>query len=174
MEEAIALFSNEAVLFHYPLKIRFIGERAINTGGMCRDMFNEFWEAVYVQHYFEGSNLLVPSVTANTDMGVMQALGEYCHTAIYFVEYSLTYPTLYACFIGVNVKVPASILLGSFIVYLTAVEQNIVKTGLGIKASTFSIDLQTQLIAILERFRSRKAPNPQTLRQLLIHRSCSI
>ena len=161
----IALFSNEAVLFHYALKVRFIGERAINTGGVCRDMLNEFWEAVYVQH-FEGSNLLVPSVTANTDMGVMRALGGILSHGYIFcgvLPTRIVYPTLYACFIGVDVKVPASILLGSFIDYLTAVEQNIVKTGLGVKANTFSIDLQTQLIAILDQFGSRKAPNPQTL-----------
>ena len=39
---------------------------------------------------------------------------------------------------------------------------------IGIKSSAFSIDLQTQLIAILDRFGSRKVPKPDTLRQLLI------
>ena len=52
MEDVIALFSNEAVLLHYPLKIQLIGERAIDTGGgVCRDMLNKFWEAVYLQHF---------------------------------------------------------------------------------------------------------------------------
>ena len=169
MEDVIALFSNEAVLLHYPLKIQLIGERAIDTGGVCRDMLNEFWEAVYLQH-FEGSNLLVPSVTANTDMGVMRALGRVLSHGYIFcgvLPTRIAYPTLHACFIGVDVKVPASILLGSFIDYLTALEQNIVRTGLGVKENTFSIDLQTQLITILDRFGSRKAPNPQNLRQLL-------
>ena len=64
MEDVIALFSNEAVLLHYLLKIQLIGERAIDTGGMCRDLLNKFLEAVYLQH-FEGSitclcHLLLP------------------------------------------------------------------------------------------------------------------
>ena len=54
---------HEAVLLHFPLKIQLIGERAIDTGGVSRDMPNKFWEEVYLQH-FEGFNLLVPSVTA--------------------------------------------------------------------------------------------------------------
>ena len=64
-------------------------------------------------------------------------------------------PTLHACFIG---KVPASLnlLLESFRDYLTALEQNVVRTGIGVKANTFSIGLQTQLFTILDQFGSRK------------------
>ena len=104
MEDVIALFSNEAVLLHYPLKIQLIGERAIDTGGVCRDMLNEFWQTVYLQH-FEGSNLLVPSVTANTDMGVMRALGRVLSHGYIFcgvLPTRIAYPTLHACFIGVS------------------------------------------------------------------------
>lgn len=170
MEDVIALFSTEDVLYHYPLKIHFIGERAIDTGGVCRDMFDEFWLATYAQH-FEGSNLLVPSVNAHTDMGVMHALGRILSHGYIFCNVlptRIVYPTLYACLVGVGAKVPAPILLGSFIDYLTTVEQSVVKMGLGVKASAFPIDLQTQLIGILDRFGSRKAPNPHNLRQLLI------
>ena len=73
LEDVIALFSNEDVLYHYPLKIHFIGERAIGTGGVCCDMLYEFWQATYTQH-FEGLNLLVPSVNAHTDMAVLHTL----------------------------------------------------------------------------------------------------
>lgn len=80
----------------------------------------------------------------------------------------IAYTTLYACFVGVGAKVPESILLGSFIDYLTTVEQSVVKNGLSTKASVFPIDVQTQLISILDKFGSRKAPKPHNLRQLLI------
>ena len=172
MEDVITLFSTEDVLYHYPLKIHFIGERAIDTGGVCRNMFDAFWLATYAQH-FEGSNLLVPSVNAHTDMAVMHALGRIMSHGYIFCSVLPTwivYPTLYACFVnvGVGAKVPAPILLGLFIDYLTTVEQSVIKTGLGVKASVFPIDLQTQLIAILDQFGSRKAPQPHNLRQLLI------
>ena len=62
----------------------------------------------------------------------------------------IVYPTLFACLVGVAAKVPAPILLGSFIDYLTTVEQSVVKKGLSVKASAFPIDLQTQLIDILD------------------------
>ena len=33
LDDVIALFDNKDVLNHYPLKIHFVGERAIDTGG---------------------------------------------------------------------------------------------------------------------------------------------
>ena len=63
MMSQLALFCNEDVLNHYSLKIHFVGERAIDTGSMCHDMLDEFWQAAYI-YPFEGSNLLVPLVNA--------------------------------------------------------------------------------------------------------------
>ena len=170
LDDVIALFDNEDVLNHYPLKIHFVGERAIDTGGVCRDMLDEFWQAAYV-HHFDGSNLLVPLVNAHTNMTVLHALGKVMSHGYIFCSVlptRIVFPTLYACIAGVDAKVPTPILLGSFIDYLTTVEQSVVKKGLGVKASEFSIDLQTQLIDILDRFGSRKVPKPDNLRQLLI------
>ncbi|XP_065903937.1 uncharacterized protein [Dysidea avara] len=170
LQDVFALFGIEEVLHHYPLKIHFVGEKAVDTGGVCHDMLAEFWQAAYVE-YFEGSNLLVPSVNAQTDMTALHLIGTILSHGYIFcgvLPTRLAFPTLYASLVGVSVKLPRSILFGSFIDYLTTVEQNTVKRCLGIKSSAFSIDLQTQLIAILDRFGSRKVPKPNTLRQLLI------
>ena len=110
-------------------------------------------------------------MNAHTDMAVMHALGRIMSHGYIFcgvLPTQIVYSTLYACFVGVGAKVPAPILLGSFIDYLTTVEQSITKIGLGMKASVFPIDLQTQLISVLDRFGSSKAPKPHNLRQLLI------
>ena len=171
LEDVIALFSQEDTLKHYPLRIRFIGEKAIDTGGVCRDMLEEFWQAAFVQ-FFEGSNLLVPSVHAQTDMAVLRVLGMVLSHGYLFCNMLPTriiFPSLYACLVGVNAKVPPSILLSSFIDYLTTFEQSIVKDCLSTKTNMiFPIKLQTQIINILDRFGSRKAPKPDNLKQLLI------
>ena len=123
------MFGIEEVLHHYPLKIHFVGEKAVDTGGVCRDMLAEFWQAAYAE-YFEGSNLLVPSVNAQTDMTVLHLIGTILSHGYIFcgvLPTLLSFPTLYASLVGVSVKLPRSILFGSFIDYLTLVEQNTVK-----------------------------------------------
>ena len=40
----------------YPFRIQFINERAIDTGGVCRDLYSCFWEHAYIKH-FDGDKL---------------------------------------------------------------------------------------------------------------------
>ena len=45
--DVFTLLSNDEILEEYPLKIRFSNKVAIDTGGVCRDMFVGFWEDEY-------------------------------------------------------------------------------------------------------------------------------
>lgn len=74
LEDVFALFENSHVLKDYPLKIRFVNEIAIDTGGVCRDMLDEFWQAAFAK-FFDGSTLLVPAVHAQSDMSAFCILG---------------------------------------------------------------------------------------------------
>ena len=49
------------ILQEYPLIIRFKGERAVDVGGVSRDMFSAFYESVCSQ-YCDGVSLLYPVV----------------------------------------------------------------------------------------------------------------
>ena len=55
------------ILGEYPFCVRFDGEKAVDTGGVCRDMYSSFWESACLRH-FNGENLLIPAVNPNTDM----------------------------------------------------------------------------------------------------------
>ena len=57
LDDIIPLFCNEDVLNQYPLRIHFVGKRAIDIGGVCCDMLEEFQQAAYV-HHFEGSGTI--------------------------------------------------------------------------------------------------------------------
>lgn len=35
------------IIEQYPLSISFIGEKAYDAGGVCRDMLTGFWEEAY-------------------------------------------------------------------------------------------------------------------------------
>lgn len=65
----MTLYKNnrEQILQEYPLRIRFQGERAIDLGGVARDMFSAFYEEAY-KRIFDGSSLLCPIV--HPEMGV--------------------------------------------------------------------------------------------------------
>ena len=58
--DVLKLFSDDDVMLQCPLKIRFECERAIDTGGVCRDMVSAFWEKAY-QVLFDGMQPLDPS-----------------------------------------------------------------------------------------------------------------
>ena len=170
MQDVFALFSNEDVLSHHPLKVHFVGEKGVDTGGVCRDMLAEFWQAAY-PIYFEGSNLLVPSVNAHTNMKALHTIGTVLSHGYIFcgmLPTRIAFPTLYASLTGVRVKLPKNIMFNSLIDYLTTVEQGIVRECLNIKADFYPEELQSQLISILDRFGARKTPKPDTLTQLLI------
>ena len=37
------------ILMEFPFRIRYEDEQAVDTGGVCRDMFSGFWEQAYVK-----------------------------------------------------------------------------------------------------------------------------
>ena len=39
------------VLGTYPFRVQFDGEKAVDTGGVCRDMYSSFWESACLRHF---------------------------------------------------------------------------------------------------------------------------
>ena len=56
-----------AFLEEFPFRVQFQGERAIDVGGVARDMFTSFWERAYID-IFDGGSLLTPAVHHQVDM----------------------------------------------------------------------------------------------------------
>ena len=64
----------DQILKEFPFRVRYVKEQAVDTGGVCRDLFSAFWEDSYVKN-FDGEKLLVPAVRPNTDMVVLRLHG---------------------------------------------------------------------------------------------------
>ena len=47
------------LLSEFPFRVRYENEKAVDTGGVCRDMFSAFWEKAYLKN-FDGERLVVP------------------------------------------------------------------------------------------------------------------
>ncbi len=66
--------SRDIVLSEYPFRTRFIGELAIDVGGVTRDVFSAFFEEAYAK-CFDGSSLLTPSDNPFIESSTMLTLG---------------------------------------------------------------------------------------------------
>ncbi len=62
------------ILVEYPLRIHYDGERAIDTGGVCRDMFSTFWTEAYLRHC-DGERLFILANNPSTDSKNLPLLG---------------------------------------------------------------------------------------------------
>lgn len=54
----------ETIVNEYPFSVAFEGERAIDLGGMSRDMFTAFFDEAY-KNLLDGCTLLTPAVHPN-------------------------------------------------------------------------------------------------------------
>ena len=44
-----------------PFRIEYANEKAVDTGGVCRDMLSAFWQEAFATA-FDGRNVVVPSI----------------------------------------------------------------------------------------------------------------
>ncbi len=168
-EDVLLLFQNEEVMDYYPLRIAFVGEKAIDLGGVCRDMISGFWEEAYRRH-FGGSSLLAPVIHAQTNMSEFVTLGKVLSHGYLLKGYlpvRVAFPSLASMILG-QIDIPDKILVSSFADSLSYVECQLLKTCLNLETNSFSANVQAKLVNLLSRFGSRQLPTPSNLRQQII------
>ena len=76
-QDVLKLYRGNEIVNECPSYITFKGERAIDSGGVQRDMFSSFWEAAYniILLLLEGSNLLTPMIHPQTDLAIFPIIG---------------------------------------------------------------------------------------------------
>ncbi|MCG8624697.1 MAG: hypothetical protein MJE68_22210 [Proteobacteria bacterium] len=62
------------ILQEYPFRIKYRDEKAVDVGGVSRDMFSAFFEEAYTK-LFDGGSLLAPAVLPRIDMSVWPVMG---------------------------------------------------------------------------------------------------
>ena len=66
------IYNSSSPLDEYPFCIKYKNERAIDTGGVARDMFSAFYD-IYNQ-MFDGVSLLVPALLPHIDISAWPLL----------------------------------------------------------------------------------------------------
>ncbi|KAL5515643.1 hypothetical protein EMCRGX_G000838 [Ephydatia muelleri] len=162
----------EEILKDYPFRVRFINEKAVDMGGVCRDLFSAFWEDSYVK-IFDGEKLLVPAVRPNPDMAVLCLHGTILSHGFMvcgFLPIRIAFPVLAAIFFGPEVEVPDSIILDSFIDYLAAYESSFISQALTKVQNNNQLPstLQGQIISTLSRMGCVQVPTKANLKEVVV------
>lgn len=162
--DVIKLYQCGDIVNECPIFIAYNSEKAIDDGGVTRDMFSSFWEKAY-SVLFDGANMLVPLFHPSTDMRVFPILGKIISHG-YLVSGSLpvriSLPSLLEMLLGSGIDIPRSFMLDALMDYLSANEREKLMSALRIKVK-FPTEVKSDLVSILSRFGCREMPTPSNL-----------
>lgn len=174
-DDVLQLFRDkkEQVLGEFPFRIRYKNEKAVDTGGVCRDMLSGFWDEAYMRA-FDGGSCLVPALHPHMDMELFPILGtilSHSFLSSGFMPVRLAFPVLAATLLGPNVPIPDHILISSFADCLSLYESSIIGQALkecALKPKFFSDERMSQLVSILSRLGCREVSKPDNFNRLLL------
>ena len=174
-EDCVELYTKklDTVLGEFPFRIQYKNERAVDTGGVSRDMFSAFWEQAYITD-FDGGNLLVPALHPGTAMAKLPVLGaimSHGFLSCSFLPIRLAFPVIATVLLGPSACLPDAILLDSFVDYLSSYESGILREAIEISRGnqvSYAPQVQEQLVDILSRLGCRELPTPRNMQQLVL------
>ena len=140
--------NNAQILSEYPFCVRFDGEKAVDTGGVSRDMYSSFWESACLRH-FDGENLLIPAINPNTDMATLPLLGTilaHGYMVAGYLPKCVAFPVLATMLCSPAEEITDSVLVQLFIDYISLHEGSVLHSAT--KGETFSTN---ELINVLSR-----------------------
>ena len=168
-DDALSLFADDSPTNEYPFYVEFKDEKAVDCGGVARDMFSGFWEEA-AKRVFDGYNLLIPAIHPEIDMQVFPIMGcllSHGFLACSYLPVVIAFPTLVGILLGPTTVIPDSILLHVFPDLLSDLEAGVLREAIGCK-SQFTQELKNKLVAVLARFDCREIPTIKTIKALLI------
>lgn len=170
--DVLKLYANfNELVNEYPFRIAFDDEEALDTGGVCRDMFSGFWKTV-CDRFFDGSGSLVPATHPNVDMGALPIIGtvlSHGYIVSGFLPVQICFPVLAAILLGPTIQIEDSLLCQSFINHLNYYDSSIIKEAfLEQSRHQFSPNIHSRILALLAGFDSRKVPSPANLKSTLV------
>ncbi len=128
-DDVVKVFMDEHIIIEYPLRIKFEEERAMDCGGVSRDMLSGFWEEAY-QKLFDGCQLMTPVIHPQVDMKVLPIIGRilsHGYIASGFLPVRIAFPTLACLLLGPTVSISDGILLDTFPDCLSAHEAKVIR-----------------------------------------------
>ncbi len=108
------------ILSHSVLRISFKDELAIDTGGVCRDMFSSFWEQAYLKN-FDGETLLcIRTPKSLLFLFWERTILSHGYLVSGFMPVHVAFPVIAAVLLGLDITISDVILLWTFLVPMRA------------------------------------------------------
>ena len=130
-------------------------------------MFSAFWVEAYI-HLFEGAKTLIPMVHPGIDISTFSIIGRiisHGYLASGFLPIRIALPSLISMILGPSITIPSSIIIESFIEYVSEVERVTLKSALA-SSVPFS-SMAEDLVNILSRFGCRQRPTHLNLSKVM-------
>ena len=160
----------EEIMKEFPFRVEFFNERAIDTGGVCRDLYSCFWEQAYIKH-FDGDKLLVPAVHANSEISVFPILGTILAHGYFvcnFLPVRLAFPIIASVFHGTDIHIPDKVLLESLIDFVSVHDGSVLRDATLYQSTPdFPVHMKSKLIDILSKLECTEIPSPSNIKLLL-------
>ena len=171
-DDVINLYTRKQgkVLEEYPFTVMFRDEKAVDTGGVTREMFSSFYEKVYL-HLFDGCALLYPAMHAGVDLTAFSVIGtalSHAYIIAGILPVRIAFPCLAVALLGPATVIPDTLLYSSFLSSLSAHDASIVEGALQMGNVDYSSSLQDELVSILASQGCRQIPNALNLRSLMV------
>ena len=150
-EDCITLYKEKlpVLIKEFPFHITYVNERAVDTGGVSRDMFSAFWELAYMRD-FDGGDTYVPVVHPHTDPSHYKVLGSILSHGFMstgFLPNRLAFPVI--ALLGLDVTFADDIIIDSFVDFLSTYKNSIIRDALKKQGPEFSPDLKDHLLDVL-------------------------
>ena len=170
-QSVMALYRTERTIPNeYPLCIVFDKERAIDLGGVSRDMFTAFFDEAY-KELFDGCTLLMPAVHPNIDFSCLPIFGaimSHSYLVSGVLPIRMAFPSLARCFLG-DVEIADDILFSSLIDSLSVHDAAVLKSAfdeVDVHATVFNTEIRAGLLELASRFGCRRVPTPAILKDM--------
>lgn len=173
-DDLLSLYKKcESLPQEYPLEMKFTAERAVDLGGVSRDVMTAFWQDA-CEKLFDGNKLLVPVVSPHIDLSLLTTIGKilsHGYLCTGYLPTQISFPSLAAMLLGPSVNIDFSVLIESFLDYVSDVERSVLKSAVEIAKHTsktaFPSDVQEELLTVLCNYGCRQIPSPSTLSQIV-------
>lgn len=174
-EDCIELYKNNLskVIYEYPFRIAYKHEKAVDTGGVSRDLFSAFWEVAYVKD-FDGGSTYIPSVHPHADMSHYKVLGSivaHGFMSCGFLPNRLAFPVVAFTLLSCDVTISDTILIDLFVDYVSTYEGSVFREALQVSKGSeanFTPILGESVLNILSTMGCREMPTPGNVRQLIL------
>ena len=159
-------------LSKYPFRIRFVGEKGVDLGGVCRDAFTAFYDVAY-RKYFDGSTLVTPAIHPGTDITALKTLGcivSHAYLTCGILPVRVAFPCLAQMLLPHDgLTIPDEVYVQTFFDSLSVHDQGVLKAAyeeIKQKRPSFSEGVKSSLQVVLSLYGCRELPHPDNLQRI--------